>query len=823
MKKIVILCLLFLISNNAYSQITTNWEKSSAKNNYPKGFMGTSHTERGFATGKITLNPFTTIMERSGVNKNYPSYLGTANTDRGFAYGFSNNQEKLYVVARKVGTNVFILNAATGDSIGKLNNTGITGGTLPLNDVEVSQDGVIFACNLTVNASTSSFKVYKWNNDNAEPKVVVEYTGLALRFGDKFTVTGNTSDNTVTIWAVAAGNKKVVKFTTTNKGETFTASEINLTGLAVGNSPAIYPDLTANEIYINSNGQPLKRYAMNGTLKDSVPTTIIGTGSNSLRVFYYNNRKFIATYVYGSGNENIRVVEVTDGLINAKLVGVTPSMYSVSNANGVGDIDFKKNSDGTYNLYVLGTNNGIAAYKILPTQYGTFERMYIVSRLSGNKIIALNAETGDSLKVLDVTGIAGGTFLINDAEVAASGEIFACNLTTNASTSPFKFYKWYDESSKPIEVINYNKLALRFGDKFTVTGSSKDNTLTIWAVAASSNKIVKFTTNDNGLTFTPQEITLSDANVLNSPVVYPNYDGTKLYVNSNGTALKEYDNTGKFLDAVPTSIIGTGTNALRYFETEKKKFLAVYTYGSGNENLRIIEITNGLSNAALVATTPSLGNLSNSNGVGDCSFSLNTDGTVNLYILATNNGIASYKFTAPKDVAPPMFTPAPGTYLNSVIVKLSTTVGAKIYYTLDETEPTTNSFLYADSIKITETRTIKAIGVLGSVVSKVASGTYYINKVVPPAQMYTLWQKSQANNNLPKYISKENYERGMTVGTFNGKQRVVLVARWLGPKVILIDPFKGDSLATILPDVNVTGGTFPINFPTLSDDGVLFV
>lgn len=80
MKKMILIALLFTISQISFAQITTIWEKSSAKNTFPKGFMGTGSTERGFGTGKITLNPFQKLMERSGVSKNYPSYLGTGSS-----------------------------------------------------------------------------------------------------------------------------------------------------------------------------------------------------------------------------------------------------------------------------------------------------------------------------------------------------------------------------------------------------------------------------------------------------------------------------------------------------------------------------------------------------------------------------------------------------------------------------------------------------------------------------------------------------------------------------------------------------------------------
>ena len=89
------------------------------------------------------------------------------------------------------------------------------------------------------------------------------------------------------------------------------------------------------------------------------------------------------------------------------------------------------------------------------------------------------------------------------------------------------------------------------------------------------------------------------------------------------------------------------------------------------------------------------------------------------------------KFTitlgAPSSVATPTFDPVEGTYSSSQNVTISTTTdGATIYYTTDGTDPTTSSTEYTAAIPVNSTTTIKAIAVLGSDVSSVASATYTI-------------------------------------------------------------------------------------------------
>ena len=816
---------------------TKIWERNAASGNFPT-FMGTANTERGFATGTLVLQPYTRIWEKSSALGTLPSYMGTGNTERGFAYGKVGANERVLLVDRKAGNLIFVLNAATGDSVGRLDTTGlaaIASGTLAVNDAEISADGVTYVCNLTTNATTSAFKVYRWSSETATPQLALSYTGTAFRYGDKFTVTGSASDNSIVIWAAAASANKVIKFTTADNGATFTPTEITLSGTLSSGSAAVYPNNAGTEIYVKSNGTYLKRYQINGTLVDSVSGSIIGTGSNALRYFEVNSKKYLAVYTYGSGNENLRTIDITNGLSSAVLVGASPSMGSTSNGNGTGDVAFMMNTDNTVNVYVLGTNNGIGSYKLNPANFGTLERMYLVSRKAGNLVYFLNAATGDSLGRLDTTGLAAmasGTILINDAELSSDGVIYTCNLTTNASTSAFKVYRWKNESATPQLVVNYTGLALRFGDKFTVTGSTANSTVAIWAVAAGSNKVLKFTTADSGATFAPTEITLSGNGIGNGsgPSICPNTTSSEFFVKANGDYVKRYLANGTLVDSISGSVVGTGSNALRYFELNSKKYLAIFTYGSGNEFARIVDVSNGLSSAVSLATTPSLGTTPNGNGTGDVSLKMNGDGTVTVYVLSTNNGLGAYTYMPPTKVANPVFTPVAGTYNAPIWMKLSVgTLNAKIYYTLNGATPdsTSASKLFADSLKISDTlTTVKAIAyATGMQASDVVSAAYRIVIVVGPPvdSLYSVWAKTQSAGTFPLSFSTGNFERGMAYGKVGGKDRIYVLARTGGPRLVVYDALKGDSVAAIFPPASVTGGTFPLSFVDVSDDGIIFV
>ena len=134
MKKLVLIFVILVSINNiVFAQIQTIWQKSAATNNLPGWFSTTESSETGIAYRQV------------------------------------NGQNHLYVVSNKGGeSEILILNADNGDSLGKLNTTGISGGTYRLFDVETGfQNLGILACNLTTNPTVDPFKIYGWENETS--------------------------------------------------------------------------------------------------------------------------------------------------------------------------------------------------------------------------------------------------------------------------------------------------------------------------------------------------------------------------------------------------------------------------------------------------------------------------------------------------------------------------------------------------------------------------------------------------------------------------------------------------------------------------------
>jgi hypothetical protein len=316
-------------------------------------------------TTSLSYSQVTTLWEKSAGSSSLPFWFSASgSTERGFAYGSVSGNDRVYVVSRNTGNFIYIYNATNGDSVGTLRTDGISGGTFGINDAGVSDDGVIFVCNLTTNGSTSPFKVYKYITETDSPVVAINYTSVGtVRLGDKFSVSGSTADNSVVIWAASGNSNEVYKFTTIDNGNTFTAEIINI-GIT-GTSPAVGP-LASGDFYYNANGQNPKRFTSTGTLVGTVPGTIVATGSNAIKfITAESTDEYFATFAYGASNENARIVKVPGGDPTlAELVGTTTTLGTNANGNGTGDTEIQQVSQFIYNVYVLSTNNGFGAYQL---------------------------------------------------------------------------------------------------------------------------------------------------------------------------------------------------------------------------------------------------------------------------------------------------------------------------------------------------------------------------------------------------------------------------------------------------------------------------
>ena len=198
----------------------------------------------------------------------------------------------------------------------------------------------------------------------------------------------------------------------------------------------------------------------------------------------------------------------------------------------------------------------------------------------------------------------------------------------------------------------------------------------------------------------------------------------------------------------------TGTTAPAYYNTGA----AARLYGG---NTLTITPASGYAITSMTLTFSSSSNVGTINAsTGTYSLSSTTGtwtGSSSAPIVLTNTASSgharlkllsvTYSAGGTPSVATPTFSPAAGTYTTTQNVTIScTTEGATIYYTTDGTTPTyevtgINGTQYTSPIAISETTTIKAIGVKeGMSNSSVATATYTIQQLTSITTIEGLWE-----------------------------------------------------------------------------------
>jgi len=320
--------------------------------------------------------------DRTGALATKPSWFGTG-TERGIAYGVVGGNERVYVLSRNVSNSIRVLNPTTGADVTldtPFTFTGVSGGTFVLNDIDISDDGVVIAANLASGTVASPFKVYVWTSEGGNPVHTYSFTGSAStggtqRLGDKITVKGSWAAGTIEIWTGLSTITPGIVYVhrTTNQGASWTVTTITLSGTSTATvaSPDVEPLAIggASDFYISGNGAAPRRHNSSGAF---VATSVVGaTGSiGSIGYVTTRNRGYLSTYQYrltDAGNRRglIKSYDVTTATSPVEIAASVNFRNDTDLANASnGDVAIKQNSDGSYVIYGLGTDQGLIAYNM---------------------------------------------------------------------------------------------------------------------------------------------------------------------------------------------------------------------------------------------------------------------------------------------------------------------------------------------------------------------------------------------------------------------------------------------------------------------------
>jgi len=564
----------------------------------------------------------------------------------------------LLVATRSITHRIVALNAATGDSVGQLDMTGVSGGTYNLNKVGVADDGVIFACNLNTG---SGFKVYRWADESALATVAADTTVVgATRFGDAFTVIGQGLDTKIYI----SGNNAAAKIHIlgTTDGEKFHVEKVVEKN---GHCTDIYP-LDENTIWVNRPGIAATRLDGAGEITGTVPTTVLGTSGTALNVFGYAGYWYLASADGNVTPATGRLIQLGDNLADSKVHVVYKGMGANKNVNGAGAVVVQPDSD---RVWILETNNAIALYPV--GGYASFpltwrskadtalwhglnnmvrtlafspktKHLYTASRAGGTFIKVFDSATGRYVKDLNTTGISGGTYHINMVTATADGQIFAGNLALANGT--FKLYHYANEEATPALVWE-GVVPGRAGDAMACTGIGTG--VTVYVSGNDNANIYTFMPSAGAGFVQGPDIPLPEANAARLGIA-PVGNGDYLFVAAPAKPTRYIKKDGTLLYQFDTAeVVGASVNyaEIPALDGSSRKFL--FLANGWTPGVRVVELfgEDGDNLCAYwekwPAMTPLYANNANANATAQSVYDIYSN---HLIELATNNGLSAYSF-----------------------------------------------------------------------------------------------------------------------------------------------------------------------------------
>lgn len=414
------------------------------------------------------------------------------------------------------------------------------------------------------------------------------------------------------------------------------------------------------------------------------------------------------SYDANNNEKTSTAVSTTDA---TKTMEVKWTSYQVMKQSG--NMQWQKSKGLIYNSTELGTINSVVVNSTggsFTTYYGDSEQPSSSTTVGGGffQVKVGGATGGTSSIVVTFTIDEGGstaatTSVTIDNTGITNTDIFA-GTAAGKLTATVK-----DDTDTPIE-----------GATVTWT-SSKESVATIAA--------------DGTVTLVAEGTTTITASYAGEEDVYRSSSATyELTVTNNDPDKPGSENNPYTVAEALANTPATGTTANVYVKGIVSGFFGTNTTITEDSNNRYYISDDGTeASQMLVYKGNGLNNVAFANDddllVGDTVVvlgGLTTYGTTKE--IAAGNYIVSLGRNTTK-VATPTFSVEEGTYTEAQSVTITTTTeGATIYYTIDGTDPTTESNVYSEAVSITETTTLKAIAVKeGMTDSEIATATYTIN------------------------------------------------------------------------------------------------
>ncbi|MBN2355721.1 DUF4623 domain-containing protein, partial [candidate division KSB1 bacterium] len=773
---------------------------------------------------------------------------------RSFALNKTTNH--LLVATRTLGHRIVVLDAATGDSLGQLDMTGVLGGTYHLNKVGVADDGVIYACNLNVG---NGFKIYRWADESAAPTVAADTTVAgATRYGDAFTVIGEGLNTKIYISGNNAGSK--VTILGAQDGAKFSVEKVFDNGRAT-DIFVVDPDL----YWLKYPGSAMTLYD-NGVKQTEISTTVISTASCAMHLFPFFGHWYMGVFDGNQVSAMGRLVQIMDPLPDAKVNAVFAGLGTNPNVNGVGEVIVEPDSN---RIFFLATNNSIsvfpfAGYAVWPLSwrskadtaawFGTdnlvrsisynpaTRHLIVASRKGGSFIKVFDPETGAFIKDLNNAGISGGTYHMNMVTCTADGQIFVGNLALPGVN--YKLYHWGNEDAAPVLVFD-GVLEGRVGDALDCSGTGKN--VEVYASGQDNEKIFIFATTDSEAFIRNGEIPLPEKSAARYGI--SSVKGNQyFFISGPAKPIRYIKRDGTVLQELDTQQI-SGVSA-RYYEVSvltgiARKFLMIAN--GWTPGVQVVELMgeDGDNLCAYIdpdwiwPRTPWYSNTANANATAQAVYEVWNN---QLIELSTNNGLSAYSF---ENIEPhagiPMGEPVFSTRgIDFGDIPLRSTAEQAFWVTnvgtapLAITEVTTDLPIFdtdvdsaltlnvGDTLVVTVSCTPIDEGAFADAISfNTDAGIFEVSVSVDGFELWpVLWR--QKADSAEWFYKDTNKDQVRTIAYNKKTHHLISVSRVGGSYITVLNADTGEKLRT-LDNTGIGGGTYHVNMCAVTDDGQIFV
>jgi hypothetical protein len=273
---------------------------------------------------------------------------------------------KDYLVLNTRGQNSLYLNAKTGEIVGSINISSISGSLK--NFYGTADEGNnILICNLTANDG-NTFKIYRVSGVAGTPQLYISWDAAGLPLGRKISVRGSLDGNAIITAPVLNANLQFARWQVT--GGTLvsqTPDIVTVSGIAYStNVDVVYSKANDpnSDFFFAYYGAPYQFTWFNGATKaPKLQGSVISSNwiVNAVDYIDFNNSSFVLHNSVNSFNwgmdDNIYLYDVSTVSFDNSTFVCDPGTYGakelggVVNANGTGDVAFKASDNGYY-LYV---------------------------------------------------------------------------------------------------------------------------------------------------------------------------------------------------------------------------------------------------------------------------------------------------------------------------------------------------------------------------------------------------------------------------------------------------------------------------------------